>query len=224
MALTPTFTITPADNGQTVTIDNTTTYGNPNQDRDDAAEFLLWSKTDKSGVRTYDNPDQGNVLTNIQYITDTLKDGWYELINLRIQFYDSGASYVEEQSSGSVITQYASVFYYSTTGKVYKAIAPSTGQDPEDTDYFVEVPLDQLHTLIDNTNIEVYIKDYDHDYATNEAIRDRFANVLCCTAEDRDRNQTLLYMKQSADTNFANGRPEDFEKIIREIEAQLIQP
>jgi hypothetical protein len=215
MALSPTYDITPEDGGLTVTAENDTTYGGANQDRNEAAEFVLWSKTDKNGTRVFTNPAQGNVLTNLQYTLASLIDGWYELIRLRIQFYNALTNYVEEQSSGGGITQYASVFYYETTGKVYKAIAASTGQDPEDTDYFEEVSIDDMYTLIDNSNLETYYQDFAHEYFTNTALRDRFANVACCTADDRDRNQTLLYMKESADINFANDNPGEYENIIR---------
>jgi hypothetical protein len=215
MPLSYLLTITQDDGGETATIDNDTTYGGANQDRNEAAEYLLWSKTDKNGTRVFDDPDQGNVLTNLQYIVNTPIDGHYEAIVLRIQPYNAGSNYVEEQTSGAAITQYASVFYYATTGKVYKAIAASTGQDPEDTDYFEEVTAENLYTLIGNSNLETFYEDFKGEYLTNAALRDRFANVACCTAEDRDYNQTLLYLKQSADINFANENYSEYENIIR---------
>lgn len=223
MALSPIYEITPVDGGQTVTASNETTYGGANQDRDEAAEYVLWSKTDKNSVRSFYNPDQGDVLNNLEYILSTVTDGWYELIRLRIQFYDAGANYVPEIANGGVISQYASVFYYPTTGKVYKAIDNSTNQDPQDANYFVEVPEDELYTLINNTNLEAFFHNYAHNYSTETGLRDRFMDVMCCTSEDRERNQTLLYKKQSADTNFTNGYPDRYEKIIRDIELELQQ-
>lgn len=216
MSLSRIFTITQQDGGATALAVNTTVYGSPNQDRDDAAEYVLWSKTDMNGLRTFSNPDQGNVLTNLQYSVATLTDGWYELIVPRIQPYNAGSNYVEEQSSGGVVTQYASIFYYGTTGKVYQAIAPSTGQDPEDTNYFAEVT--DLSTILNNTNIDVYYKNFYGEYLTNVCIRDKDDSNCSCGNKDDEYIDLLYSKKQSADTNFANGYPEIMEKIIRDLE------
>lgn len=229
MPLSRSYTITQQDGGLTAIAVNTTTYGSPNQDRDDAAEFILWSKTDKTGARTFFNPDQGNVLTNLQYTVSTTAggtttvDGWYELISVRIQPYSAGANYVEQQESGGLITQYASVFYYSTTGKIYKAIAASTGQDPEDTNYFEEVPLSALAEILDNTNIDVYYKNFYCEYKINICIRDKDDADCACGNKNKDYINGLYSLKQSADTNFANGNPEIMEKIIQELDASCTQ-
>ena len=223
MALSPSFTITQQDGGLTALGVNTTVYGSPNQDRDDAAEFVLWSKTDLAGARVFTNPDQGNVLTNLEYSLTTLVDGWYELIRSRIQPYNVGANYVEEQSSGGEITQYASMFYYPTDGKIYKAIAASTGQDPTNPAYFVEVPIEDLAANLANTNIEVYYQNFYSEYRTNVCIRDKDDNSCACGNKDRDYVDGLYSLKQSADTNYANGNPEIMEKIIRQLEADCTQ-
>lgn len=222
MALTPTFTITQQDGGLSAIAVNTTTYGSPNQNRNDAAEFVLWSKTDMNGLRTFTNPDQGNVLTNLQYIVSTTVDGWYELIRVRVQPYNPGTNYVEEQSSGGQITQYASVVYY-TDGNVYKAIAPSTGQSPLDTNYFVLVPLNSFNDNLANTNIDVYYKNFYSEYRTNVCIRDKDDNNCRCGNKNNGEIDELYSLKQSADTSFANGSPEDMEKKIRELENSCTQ-
>lgn len=224
MALSPTFTIVQDDGGLTATATNTTNYGGANQDRNEGAEFVLWSKTDEDGNRVFTNPDQGDVLTKLIYSVDSLVSGLYELIWLRFQFYDAAANYVEQQSSGGVITQYASVFYYGTTGKVYKAIAPSTGQDPEDTNYFVEVPLGDLYTLIDNPNLEQYIKNWDGIYAINKCITGRFANAGCnCGSDDREYNIRLFSDYISANSNFNAGNVYEFQKIIAKLNTTCVQ-
>src|SRR5690606_26273353 len=110
--------------------------------------FLLWSKTDKNSNRTFDNPDQGTVTATLSYQVNTPQDGYYEAILMRFPFYNGAANYLQQQESNGVVSVYASVFYHSGSGKVYKAIADSTGQDPTDTDYFQEIPIDQLYTLI----------------------------------------------------------------------------
>lgn len=223
MAITsPSFTITQQDGGQTAIAVNTTTYGGSNEDRNEGAEVVLWSKTSQSGVRSFDNPDQGNVLTNLQYNVNTLIDGWYELIRVRAAFYDAGANYVEQQESGGVITQYASMFYYQTTGKFYKATAASTGQDPDDANYFIEVAVGDLKDNLANTNLDVYYQDWNGVYNVNAAIRDLFTiEVGCCTKDQLQFRQLMLGLLQGANISFSNDNPEDFEKIIRELYTKL---
>lgn len=218
----PSFTITQEDGGETATAVNTTTYGGSNDDRNEAAEYLLWSKTNKSGTRTFNNPEQGNVLSATTYNLTTEEDGWYELIRVRVTPYSDASNYVPEQESGGEITQYASMFY--SDGKIYRALVSSIGQTPTDTDYFEEIPLASLGDHVNNTNLDVYIKDFNCEYRTNAGLRDRFANVSCdCPKDKLEYNQVLLYLKQSADTNFAIGNPEVFEKIIRDLELKLAQ-
>lgn len=221
MALTRVFTIAQEDGGLTAQAVNTTVYGTPNQDRNEAAEYVLWSKTDQNGLREFHNPDSGDVLTETIYELETAIDGWYELIVPRIQPYDAAANYVEEQSSGGVVTQYASIFYYPTTDKVYKAIAPSTGQSPTDTIYFEEVT--DLSTELDNTNIDVYYKNFYSEYRTNVCIRDKDDANCHCSNKDDAYIDGLYSLKQSADTNFANDNPEIMDKIIRELENTCTQ-
>ena len=223
MALAPSYDIDQQDGGLIAIATNTTVYGAPNQNRNDAAEYVLWSKTAQDSVRTFYNPDQGNVLTNLVYSLQTAIDGWYELIRLRIQFYDDEAQYVPEESSGGAVTQYASIFYYATTGKVYKAIVDSLGQDPESTNYFTEVPLSEMGDILANTNIDVYYLNFYCEYRTNVCIRDKDDSNCGCANKDDDYINGLYAMKQSADTNFANDNPEIMEKIIRELENTCTQ-
>lgn len=210
MALSPIFTITQQDGGLTAIATNTTVYGSPNQDRDDAAEYVLWSKTDVNAVRTFTNPAQGDVLTNLVYSVSTLVDGWFELIRLRIQPYNGATAYV----SGNV-------FYYATDGKVYQAIASSTGQLPTNPTYFTEVT--DLTTIIGNASIETYYQNFYSEYRTNVCIRDKDDANCGCTNKDDSYIDQLYAMKQSADTNFANDNPEIMEKIIRELEDTCTQ-
>lgn len=210
-----------ADDITVGTVANTTTYGSPNQDRGDAAEYLLWSKTDKDGNRVFDNPDDGNVLSILSWPVNTLKDGYYEAILLRIQPYDAGANYVEQQQSGSTITQYASVFYHATTDKVYKAIAASTGQAPTNTNYFEEVT--DLSTIIDNSNLEDFIlKVYTRPRANRAAsiLMGKLDDELCPNPSPKDRDKAYLIdgLIVSADSEVAQGNYREMDKIMRLIE------
>lgn len=227
MALTPDLTfLQDADDITIGTVtDVTADYGSGgNQARGDAANYLLWSKTDKDGNRTFYNPSPGAVLSITAWSVSTPKDGYYEGIWMRIQPYSAGANYVEQQESGSTVTQYASVFYYATTDKVYKAIAPSTGQNPTNTNFFEEVT--DLSTLIDNTNVQVYIEDF---YTRPRA--NRAASILmgalddtdCPTpsAKERDKAYYIDGLIISADSEFEQGNPRQMDKIMRLIEKKI---
>lgn len=232
MALTPALRFTQdADNIEIgVVEDITADYGDGgNQAREDAANFLLWSKTDKDGNRTFDNPNFGNELSIMQWQVNTPKDGYYEAIWMRIQLYDAAANYVEQQQSGSTITQHASAFYYPSTDKVYKAIAPSQGQNPTNTNFFQEVT--DLSTLIGNTNVETFIIETGQTNTKGVYVRtraSRAASILMgrlddetCpspSAKDREKAYLIDSLIQSADAEFAQGNPREMEKIMRYIE------
>src|SRR5687767_14640731 len=116
-----------ADDIESGVVTNLTDYGvsgNPLRSAKD--EYLLWSKTDKNGVRTFTNPDQENVLSNLTYNVATLTDGHYEGIILRIDIYDNGTPYVVDD-----------VVYHS--GSVYIATASTTGNLPTDTNFWAVV-------------------------------------------------------------------------------------
>lgn len=222
MPLSPSFTVQTNDGGLTATATNTTTYGSPNQDRNEAAEYVLWSKTDKDGNRTFDNPDQGDVLTKLIYSVALTVSGLYELIWLRIQPYDAGANYVEQQESGGVITQYPSIVYYNDV--VYKCIAPSSGNLPTDTNFFEPVPLNQLQTLLGNTNIEEYIKNVNINYHINKCITARLAGQGCnCSSSDAEYNLDLYNKYLSAESNFNAGNIYAYEEIIEKLNTMCEQ-
>lgn len=204
-------------------VTDATDYGvSGNPLRSATANYLLWSKTDQDGVRTFDNPAQGTVTSNLSYTVNTPEDGYYEGILMRFTPYNAGANYVEQQESGGVVSVYASVFYYASTGKVYKAIADSTGQDPEDTDFFQEVPIAQMYTLIDNTNVDVYIQDYYINVRANQCLNEILTGGCACGCDgDLSKIRSALIIKykiMAADSAFDNDNPEQMEKIIRDVE------
>lgn len=192
------------------------TYPSPLTARGDAADYLLFSKTDKDGVRTYHNPDFGDVLTVVSWAVDTAVSGLYEAILLRVAPYDNGASYVEEQGSGGEITQYASIVYYPSTDKVYQAIAAGSGNLPTDTDFWEEVA--ELSDIIDNTNISQEILNINSDKLIDMAIAAKFVSSGCnCSTEDAQYNNQLMAQKRAAEINFASGNIYEYEAIIEEL-------
>lgn len=221
MALVDGLSFTQNSDIETGVITDTTDYsvgGNPA--RSATANYLLWSKTNSSGTRTFDNPDPGNVLSTLVYTVNTTKDGYYEAILIRVTPYDPDENYVEQQQAGNVITQYASIVYDSSS--VYKCINPITGvapSDPSGSTYWEVV--EDLSTLLDNPNVDVYIKPIYIKIRSMECIADKFKSCGCGCAGDLDKIRqplTLRYELVGADSQFANGNYTEMEKIIRDIE------
>lgn len=191
-------------------------YPTPNTDRGDAADYMLWAKTDEEGERVFHNPDFGNVLSIISWAVETEVSGLYEAIFLRVSPYDNSTAYVEEQESGGIITQYPSIVYYPSTDKVYLCIAPSTGNLPTDTNFWEEVT--DLSEIIDNTTIEQEILDVASDRLINIRIAKVGAGLGCnCSAQDRQTFNDYVGQMRSAEINFASGNIYEYEKIIEEL-------
>lgn len=196
--------------------------GNPA--RSDTANYLLWSKTNSGGVRTFDNPSQGNVLANLNYAVNTPYDGYYEAILMRFNPYDNGEAYVEQQTSGSTITQYASLVYDPTAGAVYRCISPITGvapSDPSGATYWTVVPLGELYTLIDNPNVDVYIKAEYISIRSSRCAAEQFKNKCGCGCSS-DINEISLPLLitgklMAADAEYAAGNYTEMQSIIEDI-------
>lgn len=199
--------------GVVTDISNYGVSGNPA--RNAKANYLLWSKTDSSGNRVFTNPDQGDVLATLLYTVSTLIDGFYEGILLRIAPYNNGTSYVEQQSSGNVITQYASIVYLG--GVVYQCTSPTTGNTPPNGTYWAIVS--DLSTLIDNPNVDVFIQDVYIKIRSMTCAAKQFKSCGCGGGHvDFDRPFYIIVGKlYGADSEFANGNPTEMQKIIEDI-------
>ncbi len=224
MPLTPStsFTQDADDINVGVVADTTSNYGTGgNPARSDAANYLLWSKTDENGNRVFSNPDFGDVLTIMSWTVATLVSGWYERMLMRIQFYNNATSYVEQQ--GTPITQYASIVYYAATNKVYKCIAPSTGNLPTNTSFWEEVT--DLSTIIGNTNITTTITNTYVRSHVDECVKNKFANLANCGCDDKN-NKNAYYMNGlliAADSAVLSGNYDDMQKIIASLESKCSQ-
>ena len=225
MALTFTRTFTQNVTGLTGLITNTTVYGGANQDRNEAAEYLLWAKLDANGAATYYNPSQGNVLTALTYTVATTLSGWFQDIGLRIQFYDPGTGYVKQVTNGQgVVTTYESIVYQD--GSVYRCINDVTGTAPDadgGSAYWTLVPFDQLYTLLSNTNIEVSVEDRYVYAGVNQQLSTLFASKKnCgCSLQDLEYILGLRGLKISADSEFANEDYNEGQRIIENIQSQI---
>lgn len=221
MAFTNSLTFTQNQDIETGVVADATDYGvSGNPIRSAKSNYLLWAKTDKNGVRTFSNPDSEDVAANLTYDVATAADGHYEGILLRIANYNGATAYVEQQMSGSTITQHASVVYYN--GVVYRAIAPGTGNLPTDTDFW-EVVSD-LSTLIANTNVEVYIEHFYIKVRASQCVNSKFEDMdgCGCSGSDMYRLKNSLQLKAmliSSDLAFEDENYALMEKIITEINA-----
>jgi hypothetical protein len=192
--------------------------GNPA--RSATANYMLWSKTDENGNRVFDYPVQGNELSTISYQVNTLIDGYYEAILQRIGLYNPAASYVEQQQSGSVVTQWASIVYDPVTDTTFRAIAPSTGQAPTNPAFFTPLVLTDLPSLILNTNVHTFIKEVYINVRVSRCANRKFQDSCGCGCNgDLSKIAPALNIRYkiiAADTAFRDGNPEEMEKIIRE--------
>jgi hypothetical protein len=218
MALTFEREFTQNVSGLTGLITNTTTYGGANQDRNEAAEFRLWASLTSAAVKTYDDPDQGDPMTETEYTVSTEQSGWHQDTQVRIQLFDAGDAYSARVTSGAgVVTTHEGLFYYESTEKIYRCIADAgAGEDPEDTAFFAEVPVSELYLYLSNTNIEVSVEDHYIDAQVNVLLNNVFASHKCdCTITDLEYILGLRAKKISADSEFAN---ENYSEGQEEIE------
>lgn len=199
------FTQTANDNETGVVADLTDYAISGNPVRSAKANYLLWAKTDKNGVRTFDNPDPGNVLSNLSYTVNTPSDGHYEGILMRFDIYDGGTPYAEDEA-----------VYHD--GAVYIANGATTGNLPTDTNFWTMVT--DLSTLIANASVEVYIEDFYNKARSLQCLNQILTNCNCCTDIIKSRAALAVKFKiLAADLAFADDNPARMEKIMRDVES-----
>lgn len=227
MALTPSTSYTQdVDDVDAGTVADTTadygTGGNPA--RGDAANYLLWAKTDKDGNRTYSNPAAGNVLSVMSWVVATLTPGWYERMLMRIQVYSGATAYVPQVEAGGVVSQYASIVYYASTNKVYKCILASTGNLPTDITYWTEVT--DLSTIIANTNVTTTISNTYVRAHVDDELKNLFAAMGAdcgCDEKANKRAYKLRGLLIAADSAVNSDNYDEMDKIITYLNSQLSQ-
>lgn len=224
MALSPStsFTQDVSDVYAGVVADTTPNYGGGNPARGDAANYLLWSKTDENGNRVFNNPNFGDVLSIMSWNVVITVSGWYERMLMRIQPYDNATPYVPQIESGGVVSQYASIVYYATTNKVYKNIVASTGQLPTNATYWEEVT--DLSTIIANTNVSTTITNTYVTSTVMEKIKNMYKNIgYQCACDDSAviRANRMNAMLIAANSEVTQGNYDDMDRIIQWLEANL---
>src|SRR5690606_23815435 len=125
MALTRVLTWAQGQQVDTGTITDGTNYGSPEIERGEVANFLLVSSNDKNGGRSYLDVLNTAPLSTLVWNIGTSEDGWHQATLLSIGLWNDS----DEFAAGSVC-------YYSSTGKVYRAlqthtnVAPDSGSGP----------------------------------------------------------------------------------------------
>lgn len=140
--------------------------------RGDKANILVVSKNDKNGTPTYlTGIVNTSPLSALTWVFSTVLDGWYRFNLLRIGIFSSGPiSTVAEVSSGGIITQYATILYYTPTQQVVKALTtgsvsvmPGAGGWQTYwsvvTDYSTLVNYGAIQVLVDGELIDVRFRD-----------------------------------------------------------------
>lgn len=227
MALTPStsYTQDADDVNAGVVADTTSNYGTGgNPARGDAANYLLWAKTDSGGNRVFNNPSFGDVLAIMSWAVVVTVSGWYERMLMRIQPYNNGSSYVPQIESNGVVTQYASIVYYAATNKVYKCILASTGNLPTNTTYWEEVT--DLSTIIANTNVSTTISNTYVRSTVDQKMKNLYKAIgRNCACDDKEvqRDNRLDALLIAADSEVESGNYDDMEAIIAYLEPQLTQ-
>lgn len=204
---------------------NNTVYGAPNQDRNQAAEYLLVAYVNQSEVESFITVDSTPYISKLEYDINTTIDGHYRYERMRFQFWNSGANYVKKVTDiNNIITTYPSLIYYALTGKFYKAkenhsnIAPDTPVTgiinwEEITDFTTA-------EIRKNPNIEVFVNDFLYDCRGIKCAKNELLKLPCGCVDDW--NKLIPYMKRktllaSARSRADDGNLNEAESITRDL-------
>lgn len=195
-------------------LNNTTGYGSPNDERSDRANYLLISKNDKNGTRTYITIANTTPLSTMIWAFTSTADGWHQGTILSVNKWANGAHVVDD------------VVFYTTTGLFYNCIeahsniAPDSGSGSQ---YWEEVT-DFTEIQQGHTNLEVY--DYDFNIESRRAVD--IADELSEALDENFRCQlqpdeavdllNMIAMLEGANSEMLQGNPEQTEEIMLSIE------
>jgi hypothetical protein len=193
---------------------NTGGYGGPNEDRTDVANYLLVSKNNTNGARTYLEVVNTDPLNTMEWSLVSEVDGWYQATLLSFQKWNGSDSYV---SSGD-----PDVVYYTGTSKFYMAIQNSTNIAPDSgsgSQYWAEIT-DFTEIQQDYSNVVVVDYEFLIDSRTSlciadalhEAISDDFLCKL--TLEEASHPLNMIASLEGAYAKMANDEGSSAEQII----------
>lgn len=195
-------------------INNATGYGAPNDARADRANYLLVSKNDKAGTRTYGLVANTSPLSTLVWTLTSTADGWHQATLLSFKLYSAIQAYVVDD-----------VQYYGTTGLYYKCIQANTAVAPDSGggDDYWEVITDFTEIQQGYTNLDVIDYEFLIDSRSQlniadvlyEAINEDFACKLTLT--DAANPLNLIAMLEAAQSKMIDDKGDQAEQIILAI-------
>lgn len=208
------------------TVENATVYGTPEEDRNEAAEYLLVAHITEESVEEFQEVDSSPVLTKLSYTVPSPSDGHYRYTILRIPIWDSGTSYIKEVlDSNDIITTYANLVYLAATNKVYKAITNHSNESPDGingTTNWEEVTDLTAESIRDNTTIVSYVYNDIIDCRAKKCTKDELFKAVANGCGCNDLNQMLPYLKKQlllsgAQSKNEDNKPEQAETILVQL-------
>lgn len=215
MALTFILTFTQGTAVADGTITDSTVYGGANDDRNERGNYLLLSKNDKAGTRTYLTIANSTPLSTLSWAFTSTQDGWHQATLLSAKIWSSGQSYI----IGDIIFYGATgLFYRSTT--VHSNIAPDSGSGAANWTAITDFTAIQTGF----TNIEVF--DYNFmvesrvDLLGVEKLDEAIGDDFLCKLNPSDAVELLNFTIgiDTARSKMAQDEASDAEEIIRAIE------
>lgn len=223
MALTWIYEKQYTDSEALMQVENQTVYGGAEDDRNEGAEVLIAAHVDEDEVENFVTVDSTPYLTKTLYDIPNTIDGHYHIETLRFPIWSIATPYViEVRDSNDIITTYASVVYYTITGKFYKCKLANTGQLPTNTTYYTEI-LDFTDSELRSSNkIVVGETDQLFDHRVKVCVKDELYRIISNSCNTEDVSKLLPYLKKKilltgAQAKLEDAKPEHAEVIIREL-------
>lgn len=197
------------------TITDATVYGGAEDDRNERGNYLLLSKNDKAGTRTYLTVSNTTPLSTLSWAFTSTIDGWHQATLLSAKIWSSGQSYI----IGDVVYLAATnLFYRSLTA--HSNISPNSGSGP--ANWAIITDFTAIQTGY--TNIEVFDYSFNVESRTDllgvekldEAIGDDFLAKL--NPSDAVELLNFVIGLDTARSKAAQDEFSDVEEIMRAIE------
>lgn len=195
-------------------LNNTGGYGTPNDSRTDRANYLLVSKNDKAGTRTYLTVANNDPVNNMLWNLKSTEDGWHQATMLSFHRWSGVQNYVIND-----------VQYFSVTNKYYIAIAPSLAIAPDSglaSAYWLEITdfaaIQQGYTNLDVVDYDFLIESR-VDTCILDALFDEIDKDFTCklTIDDLAHPLNLIAMLEGAQAKMITDKPDQAQEIIEKI-------
>lgn len=209
------------------TIQNNSVYTSPV--RSATGDILISAHINEDMTEDFATIDSTPYLSKIAYdITNTV-DGHYHSELLEFPIFSTSNSYIAEtRDINGIITIYANLIYYGTTGKFYKcklanptvSIAPDA---PTGGTYWAEVTVFTDPEVRKNTTISVGVFDDIATCRSKKCIKNALYNLSSKDVSCLDEKTLLPYLKKAiylagAMSLNSDQKPEQAENVIRTLE------